>query len=741
MANQDNHLNKTQDTSLPLLRQTPYTVPTKSLFQILWRNAWIVALTMVFTVTATAVYLSKVIPVYRSTSRIYVRQNGPRIISEMDEGLMTQSNNYLYTQAAILKSTPVLADLTNDPNIGKMKTFADVDNQIDYLKKNLDVSVGSMDEIISISLESPFAKEAAQIVNAVVKSYIAYQARSKRSSSADILKILQPQKEKLNTELTEKLKAMVEFKKGNPALAYENQRGNVILQRFERLSSVLTEAQLATIEKKSAYDTTKVIFNDPNGLRQFVEAQIAEGTYSSKGDERAALMTELEQLQRQHAERLRQLTADHPAVQALENEIADIKDNIAELDREFAQTKLRMMEQEYLAAKANEEQIQKHFEEQRLAALDLNTQLAQYTMLQSEWEQTKTNCDQINERIRDLNFTEDTGALNISVLEPARPANKRSDTNQVRYLSFALVLGFMAGSGLAFLRDLRDQKFRTTNEISATLGLPILGQIPSMPKRKSIVARGQTVYLEPSSPVAEAYRSIRTSIIFGAPNKKAKTILVTSARELEGKTTLASNLAIVMAQTGQRTLLLDADFRNPMQYKIFEINNNNDLVTLLSGTTTLENAIRSTPIEGLELLPCKTELINSSEIINSDSFAKLLEILSGRYDRIIIDSPPVVPVTDAQILAAICDITILLVRVEQTTKKMSQLARDGLLSIGARILGIVVNDVSKKDLSRYYGSYSQYYKHENRSKGKKSQNSEDSAGKVKSARLKRLDES
>ena len=719
MANQNNNQKKIQDISSPVLKRPLHGIPSKSLFQILWRNLWIIVFTIVLAVTATAMYLTKVTPVYRSISKIYVEQSGPRIISETEEGLMTKSNNYLYTQAVLLKSTPVLAALLNDPNIRKMKTFADVENHIDYLKETLDVRVGSMDEVISISFESPFANEAAQIVNSVVKSYIAFQSNRKRSTSAEILKILQTEKDKRNNELTEKLKAMMEFKKGNPALAYENQQGNIILQRLERLSSVLTEAQLTTIEKKSAYESMKEVISDPNGLRQFVEAQIAEGTYSSKGAERTELKSELEQLQRQHTDRLRQLTTDHPAVQVLENEMAYIKNQIARLDMEFAQTRLRIEEQEYLAAEANEEQFQKHFEDQRLEALDLNAQLAQYTILQSEWEQTKKLCDVLNERIRELNVVEDTGALNVIVLETARPAYKRSDTNQARYLSFALMMGLMAGSGLALLRDWRDQKFRSAEEISAILGLPIIGQVPSMPKKQSIVARGQTVYLEPDSPIAEAYRSIRTAILFGTPNKKAKTILVTSARELEGKTTLASNLAIVMAQTGQKTLLLDADFRNPMQYKIFEMSDNNDLVTVLSGTTSLENAIRSTPIDGLELLPCKTELINSSEIINSENFAKLMEILSGKYDRIIIDSPPVVPVTDAQILGAICDITILLVRAEQTTKKTSQLARDELLSIGARILGVVVNDVSKKDLFSYYGSYNQYYKYGNRSKKKR----------------------
>jgi capsular exopolysaccharide synthesis family protein len=164
-----------------------------------------------------------------------------------------------------------------------------------------------------------------------------------------------------------------------------------------------------------------------------------------------------------------------------------------------------------------------------------------------------------------------------------------------------------------------------------------------------------------------------------------------------------------MAQAGQKTLLLDADFRNPMQYQVFEMNGSDGLVSLLSGTTTLERAIQASGIEGLELLPCKTQLINSAEIINSKSFAKLIKDLSDRYDRVIIDSPPVLPVTDAQILAAISDVTLLVLSADKSTRKSSRLARDGLLSVGANLLGVVVNNASKKGRYGYHGEYGYYH--------------------------------
>jgi len=694
------------DESVPHVEMPTTVAPVpESLIQILWRNRLIVLVSMLAVLAGVLIYLIKATPIYTSTSKIYVEQSGPKIINEMEEGVMTRSKNYLYNQAELLKSTPILSAVLNEPDIRQMKTFADVRNHINYLKKTLDVTVGKKNDIISISFDSPWSFEAAKIVNAVVDSYVTYHSTRKRSTSEEVLKILQNEKTKRNKELSEKLEAMMNFKKDNMALAFESRQGNIILQRLERLSAVLTEAQLETIDSKSAYESVKEMVSEPTRLKQYVEAQLTEIRYNSTGSERAKLKSKLDELQIRRADRLRQVTSGHPAVEALESEIAQIKTQIAEMDTAFAQARLAVVEQQYQTAKQKEEQIAKNFEEQRQQTLDLNEQLAQYTILESDWEQTKKLCDILDDRIKELNITEDVGALNISILEAAEASVKPSKPEKYKFMAIAVLIGLMLGCGLALLYDLMDQRMRSAEEVKALLSMPILGVVPSMLKEQSIVARGQKVHIDPNSRVSEVYRTIRTAIFFGVPNGKAKTILVTSPGAAEGKTTLVSNLAIAMAQAGQKTLILDADFRNPTQYRIFELNGNKGLVSLLSKNSTLEETIRPTGIKSLELLPCRTQLVNSSEILNSKSFTKLLRNLSNKYDRIVIDSPPVVPVTDAQILAAICDVTLLVLRAEQSTRKMSQQARDGLLSVGAHLLGVVVNDevLGKGGLYGRYG--------------------------------------
>jgi capsular exopolysaccharide synthesis family protein len=160
-----------------------------------------------------------------------------------------------------------------------------------------------------------------------------------------------------------------------------------------------------------------------------------------------------------------------------------------------------------------------------------------------------------------------------------------------------------------------------------------------------------------------------------------------------------------MAQAGQKTLVIDADLRKPVQHNIFQIDSREEgLSNLLAGNVNLKDVIQPGPVDGLDIINCGIEVPNPSEVLNSNSFAKVLKVFSERYDRVIIDSPPVGPVADSQILAALCDITLLVLRAEKSTRRQSQHARDSLLSVGGHILGAIVNDVPRK-----HGRYGYYY--------------------------------
>jgi polysaccharide biosynthesis transport protein len=272
----------------------------------------------------------------------------------------------------------------------------------------------------------------------------------------------------------------------------------------------------------------------------------------------------------------------------------------------------------------------------------------------------------------------------------------------------ALMMGLALGTGMGLMRDWMDHRLRSAEDITASLGLPVLGVVPHMSSKHSIVARGQTVTLEPMSESAEAYRTVRTALFFGAAGADAKTFLLTSPSPGDGKSTSASNLAIAMAQAGHRTLLIDCDFRKPTQHRIFEIDDKVGLSSVIAGQAPLRDAIQRTRVARLQVLPCGPIPPNPAEILNGKRFAQVMDVLVRVYDRIVIDSPPVMPVTDSRILAASADVTLLVLRANKSTHRLSVAARDGLASVGASMLGVMVNDVPRRKNGYGYGGYGYY---------------------------------
>jgi capsular exopolysaccharide synthesis family protein len=537
-----------------------------------------------------------------------------------------------------------------------------------------------------------------------VDSYKSYHAIRKRSSTGEVLKILQKEKQDRDRELAKKLKAMMTLKSENIGLAFENRDTNIVLDRLETLSAELTQAELQTVEAKSVYENFRSMMKDPARLKRFADSERSKGIFIPNAEEWLKLESELEQLQMQLNDLSRQPAVNASAMNALQTKVKQIENRLAFLYKSFAETQLSIAEQQYEAAKQKQEQIAGYFEAQRREALQFNKQLAEYTILKSDYEQTKKLCDILDDRIKEINLTEDTGSLNISVLESARPADKPSKPPKARYMAIALLLGLVLSGAIVLVRDRMDQRLHSVEEISASLGLPTLGTVPSMSRKEGPAIRGKKAYLDSKSIWAETYRTMRTAVLFSATKAKSRTILVTSPEAGDGKTTVVSNLAIAMAQAGQKTLILEADFRKPMQSKIFDVNHSDKgLGSVLSGTHELEEVINTTCVPLLDLLTCGSDVPNPSEILHSDNFNKVVKFLAKQYDRIIVDSPPVLPVTDAQILASVCQRTILVLRAEKTTRKASRQARDALQRVGAQITGVVVNDVSKNGHFGYYG--------------------------------------
>jgi capsular exopolysaccharide synthesis family protein len=267
-----------------------------------------------------------------------------------------------------------------------------------------------------------------------------------------------------------------------------------------------------------------------------------------------------------------------------------------------------------------------------------------------------------------------------------------------------MLAGAFVGFGLSWLRDLLDHRLRSVDEVAEALQLPVLGMLPHMPASRERSHVGRLVARAPRCAIAEAVRTLRTAIHFGLSGHDTRILCITSPSPGDGKSTVASNLAIAMAQADQRVLLIDADMRKPTQHLIFEVDPPHGLSSVLSSQTPVEDLILPTGIECLDILPCGALPSNPVELLNNGFFAELLEKLKGRYDKIVVDSPPVMPVADARVIAAIADSTLLVLRAERSARRLSQAARNELWRVRAKRLGVVVNGVpSNRNHSYGYG--------------------------------------
>jgi capsular exopolysaccharide synthesis family protein len=270
-------------------------------------------------------------------------------------------------------------------------------------------------------------------------------------------------------------------------------------------------------------------------------------------------------------------------------------------------------------------------------------------------------------------------------------------------------LGGLVGFGLAWLRDLLDHRLKSVEEIAAVLQLPVLGAMPFFGDKHESSQAGRIVSISPRSIAAESVRTLRTALHFGLAARDVKIIVITSPSPGDGKSTVTSNLAIAMAQADQRVLLIDADLRKPTQHAIFEVSPARGLGSVLTDRRPVEEAIIPNVIEGLDLLPCGPLPNNPVELLNNGFFADMLNQLREKYDRIIIDSPPVMPVADARVISALGDATLLVLRAERSTRRIAIAARNELWRVRATRIGVVVNGVPLRKQGHYGYGYGYGY--------------------------------
>jgi capsular exopolysaccharide synthesis family protein len=488
---------------------------------------------------------------------------------------------------------------------------------------------------------------------------------------------------------------------------FRDGKGNLVLYRLDSLSHSLAEAELATLDLRGQQDTILDALESPRAMRSYVEGLQFKGR--DLGDrEYDELRSQLVQYTASLNAMAGVLGPNHSRVRALQTTVDGLKNQVNEKEKAIADAQLADVTARLASAEQKEVELRSALEAQKSKALDLSPAAAKYARLESDVQDLQKRAELLDNRIAELNVnTVEAGPFNVRVLQPALVPEKAVKPNKALTLAAALLAGCVLGIGFASLREFQDARVRSPEEVPALLGVPLIGLVPRINRRLAPVERGQVVRLDPRSPVAEAYRSIRTSLDLGDA-RAARTILIASPAPGDGKSTTAGNLAIAFAQAGDRTLLLDCDLREPVQHLIFEGEASAGMSTVMPGETKLRDSILPTRVANLYLLPCGPVPRTPSEMLASDRFNHLLRTLCKAFDRVVIDSPSLEEATDGRILAAAADVTVLVLRMNQSMRRSGALALAGLNEVGANVLGVVANDVPSVAAYRIDGGPWQY---------------------------------
>jgi polysaccharide biosynthesis transport protein len=672
-----------------------------NLLQVIGRHRWALVLCIAAALAAAVAYLHQATPVYTAVARLHVQQIAPLIMTEHPGA--ARRDHHLATESQIIRSIPILEKAIREARAGEMKTFGHSEAlALPTLLAGVGVEPGAKHELISVWFSSPHPEEATRMVDAILESYTAYQRERRRSLAQDMLAVLHRERDARAAERMRRQREMVEFQSANGTLSLEGDRGNVLLERLAQLADALTMAQRQRIDADAAYAAAEGAARDPDAMQWIIESRQSQAS-ASIDREYGDLRARLHDLEMQLSATRQRMLPGHPLVNSTEQAVEHVRASLEEKQKRFASAYLLALDQQRRAARQAEQATQAAYEEQQRLMLGMNARAAEYANLRADLERLRTAADLVDARIKELSVQADAGALHIAIVEPAHIQAELTQPRRARVLGMGLGLGLVCGTLLALVRDRRDRVLRSGDEMKSLLGTPSLYVIPHIKGRQ----QARIVQLEPGSEAAEAYRILRTAISYSLRDASPKTLLVTSPERGDGKTTVATNLAIALAQAGHRTILVEADLRKAEMQRIFGFEAEDGLALVLAGQQKLQEAIRPSGIRRLDLLPCGPIPENPAELLNSPAFAATLDALAERYDYILLDSPPVLAVADAHILAPMCAGTLLVLRAGKSDREMSGETCQALLGFGARIVAVVGNDVAARYRRGSYGYYGQ----------------------------------
>ena len=561
--------------------------------------------------------------------------------------------------------------------------------------------------LIQITFRCSDPELAAAVVNNMVNTYVEDNYRTRYESTMQASDWLAKQISDLQLRVETSQEKLVRYQRENGILGIDEKQ-NIVTQKLDELNKGLTDAEADRIARQAAYETAKA-----GKLDQVDESGDGNDLISRLREQDAALRS-------QYAQLTTTFGPNYPKSLEVKNQI----DQTERSTETATQRWIRRLQQTFKAAQAREAMLRAAFEQQKIQANELNMKAIDFSILKRDLDANRTLYEGLLQKLKEAGVAAGLRSSNIRVVDVARVPTRPTVPNWPRNLALSLIVGLVGGVVLSFVIETLDNTVQTPDQVQALIGTPSLGLVPeskfleiarNVPRLKGSAAptdapSNQLVtHLRPSSDIAESYRTLRTSILLSSAVQPPRVMMFTSPLPQEGKTTTSVNMAVVLAQRGVRVLLIDADMRRPGVHEAFGLSNSAGLSSLLAGLDKYEDVVQSfAPLPNLFIMPAGPIAPNPAELLGSDRMRDLLAKLRTEYDHVILDTPPIIPVTDPAVLSADVDAVLLVVRSGKTTKTALRHARNLLLQINAPLMGTIVNGANMRSPDYYYQYYYGY---------------------------------
>jgi capsular exopolysaccharide synthesis family protein len=726
-----------------------HTPPPRNVLLVFWERRYLVLLGVAAGVMVGGLVYVRSRSVYRSSARVLVIKKRADVMPIVgSDPSQTYLDDYVSTHIALLKSPLIIERAIAKRQLADLPTFTGQGNVAGVIIAGLTAtrdgsSTSSSTTIIQLTFRGPVAEDTGTIVDAIISSYREFLDETYRNVSDDTLTLITKARDLLKRDVAKLEKKFDDFREKAP-LGWVGKDGSapqMRLREFETKRSALLIRQVELQEQISALEQAR-----KEGTAHLLLAELLRAESDKPGalQKERTLEEDLEPLRTEERLKLINFGPDHPDVVAIRTKMAQVRKAHARKARLAAHRPravprdakaedrvalhLGSLRRQLAQLGATGRALGEAAKKEMKGAKAFNRYENKEAHFRRDLARTQQLYDQTIKRLKEINLVRDFGGYQARVIDPAGLGVKVAP-NVFQMLLAGLALGLLAGAGFAYLADVTDKSFRTPEEIRRRLGLPILGHIPLISATKNGTGSEceklppiLCVAHRPSSREAEAYRALRTALYFGMRGQSHPIIQVTSPTQADGKSTLVANLGITIALAGKKVLLVDADLRRPRLERLFNIESGGSgLTSLLMEEADLQAHVRQTVVPGLSLLPCGLKPANPAELLTSPAFERVLGDLRAAYDYVLIDSPPLLAVTDPCIIASRVDGVILTIRVSKNGRSMAERAKEMLVALGVKVVGVAVNGVGKEKGGYGYGygygyryySYEEYESTEN----------------------------